>query len=126
MNIRPLSLLAPAAVLLAVGVMLCLGAVWNAYAHKPGDTAGYLCVVGLPPEGVDRPLDEFNEGSRVKGRWTVWPMGRACTWHSVESERTLTYPSGGWGPTWLMLVGVTLASVGLGIALKPRRPSMDA
>lgn len=114
------------AVLLALGALLCLGAVWSAYAHKPGDPADYLCAVDFRPGGMDLPVYEFNEGSLVEGRWTLWPMGRSCTWHSTLSERTVTYHSVGWGPTWLMLTGLTLAGAGGAITFRPRRTLAEA
>lgn len=126
MRLRTLSLTTTASVLLAVGAVLCVGALWNAYIHRLGDSAEYLCIVGSVPQGVNKPLDEFNEGSRVEGRWTVWPMGRECTWHSTVSDRTVVYHSGGWQPTWLMLLGMTLSGAGTCVALQSRRPSADA
>ncbi|MDF9277756.1 hypothetical protein P4U43_08135 [Arthrobacter sp. EH-1B-1] len=111
-----------AGLLLAIGAMLSVSALFDAYAGHPGDTAEYLCVVDHPlPDGVELPINEYNEGSRVEGRWTLWPLGRECTWHSTVSDGTLTYQVGGWEPTWQIVGGTLAMGFGTFIALALRR-----
>lgn len=116
-----------AGLLLAIGALLSVSALFDAYARHPGDAAGYLCVVDhpLPDGGVELPINEYNEGSRVEGRWTLWPLGRQCTWHSTVSDETLTYQVGGWEPTWQIAGGTLAMGLGTLIALALGRSATD-
>ncbi|RJU02684.1 hypothetical protein D6T65_00750 [Arthrobacter frigidicola] len=106
---------------LLCGSMLCLISL-GVYVHKPEDTASSLCHESHGPAtaGIDLPSSEFNEGSDVRGDWTIWPMGIKCTWQSTENGRKVSYQSWGWAITWFMATGLVLTAGGLGAASRAR------
>lgn len=122
MPLRTLSRMS-AGVLLAIGAMLSVSALWDAYAA--GATPTYLCAVEHPPKGIELPISKYNEGSLIEGRRTVWPMGRECTWHSTVTDETLTYQVSGWEPTWRMTGGMLTMGFGTFTGLASRRTATD-
>jgi hypothetical protein len=106
---------------LACGGFFCLGSLASAYAHKPEDSAAYLCggvEHGPRRSGVDLPSAEFNEGSKIRGHWSVWPMGIECTWKSTLTGREVTYQAADWPATWIMVMGLTATALGAGAGLR--------
>ncbi|WP_159617639.1 hypothetical protein [Arthrobacter zhaoguopingii] len=110
-----------AVVALLCGSLMCLLSL-GVYVHKPADSASFLCHESHGPDtaGLDLPSSEFNEGSVVRGEWTIWPMGIECTWQSTVNGRKVTYQSWGWAITWVMATGLVLTAGGVGAASRAR------
>ena len=77
----------------------------------------YACSV----EGPFSPLAEVSERAGVvSGGFSLWPLGRSCTWPAAGGSGTVL-ASSGWGNT--VFVAALLGVAAAGVALRTTRPA---
>ncbi|GAA3878059.1 hypothetical protein GCM10022381_20610 [Leifsonia kafniensis] len=105
-------------VLCATGVFVALGITFLSYVPAMYKGADYKCMV----EGPRSPLAEISERPGiVTGSFSLWPLGRECTWLRADGAGTVAVDSGNWVATGFAASALVLALVGGGLVASSRR-----
>jgi hypothetical protein len=96
--------------LIVVGVLAALGVVAFAWLVATYGGLDYKCVVE-GPRRESAPFAFASEAVRVHGYFSVWPLGRACSWERADGRGFVT-AGPGWTRTIMFLVYVAIAVVG--------------
>jgi hypothetical protein len=109
--------------LCAAGAFVALGITFLVYVPAMYQGADYKCLV----EGPNSPLAEISERpGLVTGSFSLWPLGRDCTWQRADGMGTVTVDSGNWVATGFAASAALLALVGAGLAAAPGRAGAPA
>jgi hypothetical protein len=105
-------------VLCATGIFVALGITVLSYIPAVYKGADYKCLV----EGPRSPLAEISERPGiVTGGFSLWPLGRECTWRRADGAGTVGADSGNWVATGFAASALVLALVGGGLAASSPR-----
>lgn len=105
----------------ATGAFVALGITFLSYVPAMYKGADYKCLV----EGPSSPLAEISERpGLVTGSFSLWPLGRECTWRRADGTGTVSVNSGNWAATGFAASAALLSLAGAGLAASARRRSL--
>lgn len=109
--------------LLVAGALAALMTVLTAYVAAAYGGMDYKCLV----EGPRSPLAEVSERSDiVSGRFSLWPLGRACEWARADGNGWVTATPDNWAGTVGVLVASAVALLGAGLLWSAARSDRAA